>query len=269
LPGRAVNTVILIPARFASTRYPGKPLVELKGASGISKPLIHRTVEAARRVSGVSGVFVVTDDERIAGACRSAEVGVLMTSSECRNGTERCAEALAQLHDPDLVINFQGDALLTPAYFVEALVERMTSGDAEVATPAMRLSSSQVRALQAEEAAGRVGGTTVVTDAAGRALYFSKRLIPHLPERALESEMSPVRLHVGVYAYRPAALAAYVETPPAELEELEGLEQLRFLVAGIPVAVVDVEPPGFALRELNNPEDVGPIEEALARAGLE
>jgi 3-deoxy-manno-octulosonate cytidylyltransferase (CMP-KDO synthetase) len=264
-----VNSVVLIPARYASTRYPGKPLVGLKGAGGMSKPLIHRSVEAARRVSGVSGVYVATDDERIADACRGAQVGVLMTSPECRNGTERCAEALAQLHDPELVINFQGDALLTPAYFVEALIERMNAGDVDVATPAMQLRSSEVRALQQEEAAGRVGGTTVVTDRDGRALYFSKRLIPHLPQRALAGEMAPVRLHVGVYAYRPAALAAYVATPPAELEELEGLEQLRFLVAGMSVAVVDVEPPEFALRELNNPEDVGPIEEALARAGLE
>jgi 3-deoxy-manno-octulosonate cytidylyltransferase (CMP-KDO synthetase) len=269
LPRGAVNAVILIPARYASTRYPGKPLAGLKGASGLSKPLIHRTVEAARRVRGVSGVYVVTDDERIADSCRPAQVGVLMTSPDCRNGTERCAEALSQLHHPDLVINFQGDALLTPAYFVEALIERMSGGDVGVATPAMRLRSSEVRALQAEEAAGRIGGTTVVTDSAGRALYFSKRLIPHLPAKALAGEMSPVRLHVGVYAYRPSALRAYAELPPAELEELEGLEQLRFLAAGIPVAFIDVEPPAFALRELNNPEDVGPIEEALARAGLE
>ena len=264
-----MNTVILIPARYASTRYPGKPLVGLKGATDISKPLIQRSVEAARRVSGVSGVYVVTDDDRIADACRVAQVGVLMTSPECRNGTERCAEALAQLHDPDLVINFQGDALLTPPYFVEALIERMKGGGADVATPAMRLRSSEVRALQQEEAAGRVGGTTVVTDNLGQALYFSKRLIPYAPERSLAGAMSPMRLHVGVYAYRPAALAAYAATPPTELEELEGLEQLRFLVAGIPIAVVDVEPPEFALRELNNPEDVAPIEEALARAGLE
>jgi 3-deoxy-manno-octulosonate cytidylyltransferase (CMP-KDO synthetase) len=264
-----VNTVILIPARYASSRYPGKPLVELKGATGVAKSLIHRSVEAARRVAEVSGVFVVTDDERIADGCSSAKVGVIMTSPKCRNGTERCAEALAELHEPDLVINFQGDALLTPAHFVEALIERMRRDDVDVATPAMRLRSAEVRALSEEEAAGRVGGTTVVTDNGGRALYFSKRLIPHLPERALAGEMSPVRLHVGVYAYRPLALAAYAETPPSELEELEGLEQLRFLAAGIPVAVVDVEPPPFALRELNNPEDVGPIEEALARAGLE
>jgi len=199
-----------------------------------------------------------------------ARVGVLMTSSDCRNGTERCAEALAQLHGPELVINFQGDALLTPPGFVEALIERMESdSEAQVATPAIRLRSDEVRALQAEESAGRVGGTTVVADNEGRALYFSKRLIPHLPSSALAAEMSPVRLHVGVYAYRPQALARYVSTPVSELETLEGLEQLRFLAAGIPVAVVEVEPPPFALRELNNPEDVAPIEEALAAAGLE
>ena len=265
-----MNAVILIPARYASSRYPGKPLVPLKGAAGVAKPLIERSVEAARRVKGVSGVFVTTDDERIAEACRDALVGVIMTSPECRNGTERCAEALAQLHGPDLVINFQGDALLTPSTFVEALIERMErDSDALVATPALRLRSDEVRALQAEEAAGRVGGTTVVTDAKGRALYFSKRLIPHLPAGALDGEMSPIRLHVGVYAYRPQALELYAATPPSELEQLEGLEQLRFLDAGMSIAVVDVETPPFALRELNNPEDVAPIEQALAAAGIE
>jgi 3-deoxy-manno-octulosonate cytidylyltransferase (CMP-KDO synthetase) len=265
-----MNTIIMIPARHASTRYPGKPLVGLKGSTGISKPLIQRSVEAARRVRGVSGVFVVTDDERIAEACAPAKVGVIMTSPECRNGTERCAEALAQLHEPDLIINFQGDALLTPPGFVEVLIARMEDdGAALVATPAMPMRSSEVRALQAEEAAGRVGGTTVVTNDLGHALYFSKRLIPYLPATALNEEMSPVRLHVGIYAYRPEALERYVATPVSELEELEGLEQLRFLASGVSVAVVDVESPPYALRELNNPEDVAPIEQALAEAGLE
>ena len=265
-----MNTVILIPARYQSSRYPGKPLVGLKGAGGAAKPLIQRSVEAARRVAGVSGVFVTTDDERIADACAGFGVGVIMTSPACRNGTERCAEALAQLHGPELVINFQGDALLTPAGFVEALIARMESDrDAMVATPAMRLRSEEVRALQTEEAAGRVGGTSVVTDAQGHALYFSKRLIPHLPAGALDQAMSPVRLHVGIYAYRPQPLDLYVATPPSELEQLEGLEQLRFLDAGVPIAVVEVETPPFALRELNNPEDVAPIEQALAEAGLE
>ena len=265
-----MNTVILIPARFASSRFPGKPLVELKGARGTAKPLIQRSVEAARRVPGVSGVYVTTDDERIADACTAFGVGVIMTSPECRNGTERCAEAVGSLHDCDLVINFQGDALLTPPGFVEALIARMREdSDALVATPAMRLRSEEVRALQAEEAAGRVGGTSVVTDAQGYALYFSKRLIPHLPNGALDNRMSPVRLHVGVYAYRPEALERYAATPVSELEMLEGLEQIRFLVARVPMAVVDVQTPPFALRELNNPEDVEPIEQALIDSGLE
>lgn len=265
-----MNTVILIPARYASSRYPGKPLVGLRGVSGVSKPLIQRSVEAARRVGGVSGVFVVTDDERIAEACVPAKVGVIMTSPECRNGTERCAEALSQLHEPDLVINLQGDALLTPARFVEALIERMEQDrDALVATPAIRLRPEELAALRKEEAAGRVGGTSVVTDRNGHALYFSKRLIPYLPESAAEAELTPAKLHVGVYAYRPSALELYRDTPVSELETLEGLEQLRFLDARVPVAVVEVEPPPFALRELNNPADVAPIEEALAAAGLE
>jgi 3-deoxy-manno-octulosonate cytidylyltransferase (CMP-KDO synthetase) len=265
-----MNVVILIPARYASSRYPGKPLVGLRGAGGTAKPLIQRSVEAARRVRGISGVFVVTDDERIADGCAPARVGVIMTSPDCRNGTERCAEALPQLHEPDLVINFQGDALLTPPSFVEALIARIEHDpEVKVATPAMRLRSDEVRALQREEAAGRVGGTTVVTDKLGRALYFSKRLIPHLPPAARDGELSPVRLHVGVYAYRPEALELYATTPVSELERLEGLEQLRFLAAGVPISVVEVETPSFALRELNNPEDVAPIEEALAAAGLE
>lgn len=265
-----MNAVILIPARYASMRYPGKPLVELKGCQGTPKSLIQRSVEAARRAPGVSGVFVTTDDERIADACAAFGVGVIMTSADCRNGTERCAEALSQLHDPDLVINFQGDALLTPPGFVTALMDHMAATPAaSVATPAMRQRATEVRALQAEEAQGRVGGTSVVTANDGRALYFSKKLIPYLPKGALDGELSPVRLHIGIYAYRPSALQTYVSTPISELEQLEGLEQLRFLAAGIPVDVVDVETPPFILRELNNPEDVEPIEAALAAAGLE
>jgi 3-deoxy-manno-octulosonate cytidylyltransferase (CMP-KDO synthetase) len=269
LPGGAVKAAALIPARYASSRYPGKPLAELKGARGTAKPLIRRTWEAANRVRGLDSVHVVTDDERIAEAASAFGAEVIMTSPDCRNGTERCAAAVAQLDSPDVVVNIQGDALLTPPDFIEVLLKRMEAPDVEVATPAMRLRSSEARALQHEEAQGRVGGTSVVTDGAGRALYFSKRLIPYVPGGALDGEMSPLRLHVGVYAYTPQALQLYMQTPPTELEQLEGLEQLRFLVAGIPVEVVDVEPPPFALRELNNPEDIAPIEEALALAGIE
>lgn len=265
-----MKVAILIPARFASSRYPGKPLVELRGVGGVAKPLIQRSFEAASWVSGVDSIHVVTDDERIATAAKAFGASVIMTSSECRNGTERCAEAMSELGAVDVVVNLQGDALLTPPTFVEALIERMrTDAEAMVATPALRLRPEEVWALKAEETQGRIGGTSVVTNGQGHALYFSKRLIPHLPPGSLEGELSPVRLHVGVYAYRPEALERYVATPVSELETLEGLEQLRFLDAGISVAVVEVETPPFALRELNNPEDVAPIEEVLAWARLE
>jgi 3-deoxy-manno-octulosonate cytidylyltransferase (CMP-KDO synthetase) len=172
-----MKVAILIPVRFQSSRYPGKPLVELRGADGTAKPLIRRSYEAAKRVAGAHSVHVVTDDERIAAAARTFDAPVIMTSPECRNGTERCAEALGQLDAPDLVVNLQGDALLTPPAFVEALIDRMDSDrDALVATPAMRLRNDEVRSLQAEEAAGRVGGTTVVTDAQAQALYFFVRV---------------------------------------------------------------------------------------------
>ena len=265
-----MRIAILLPARFASSRYPGKPLVDLRGATGVAKPLVQRSYEAARRVGVAGDVCVVTDDDRIAAACSAFGARVIMTSSECRNGTERCAEALAQLGDVDLVVNLQGDALLTPPHFVEALVDRMREDrETQVATPAIRLRSADVRILLDEEAEGRVGGTSVVADDRGRALYFSKRLIPHLPKGALDELLSPVRLHVGVYAYRREVLELYARTPPAELELLEGLEQLRFLAAGVPIDVVEVDPPPFGLRELNNPEDRDPIEQALAEAGLE
>ena len=266
-----MKTVILIPARYASTRYPGKPLVDLKGAGGTAKPLIQRSYEAAMRVPGITAVHVITDDDRIAEAIRGFGGSALMTSEACRNGTERCAKALDQLDsDVDAVVNFQGDALLTPPGFVTALVDQLASSpDSLVATPAMRQRSDEVRKLQSEEAAGRVGGTSVVIDHDNRALYFSKKLIPYLPVGSLDHELSPLRLHIGVYAYRPAALATYVSTPPTELENLEGLEQLRFLVAGVPIDVVDVATPAFTLRELNNPDDVSPIEDSLSMAGLE
>lgn len=265
-----MNVAIVIPARLRSTRFPGKPLAGLKGANGLEKPLIQRSFEAARKVAGVSGVFIATDDGVIADACRDFGADVIMTSADCRNGTERCAEALASLPHQDLVVNFQGDALLTPAHLVEALIERMRADDELlVATPAVRLSADELAALMAEEAAGRVGGTTVVTDREGRALYFSKRLLPYVPPSSIGPGLTPVRQHVGVYAYRPEALRSYAELPVSELEELEGLEQLRFLTGGTPVTVVDVPRPPFQLRELNNPEDVPEIEAALAEAGIE
>jgi len=168
-----------------------------------------------------------------------------------------------------VVVNWQGDAPLTPAFMIEELVAALAADpEAAMATAAVRCSPHVYAHLVADAAAGRVGGTTVVTDRRGRALYFSKRLLPHVPEAALARAHEATLLHLGLYAYRADALAAYAALEPTPLEELEGLEQLRFIEAGLPVRVVAFDPPGWSPIELNNPEDVPVIEAILKERGI-
>lgn len=260
---------IIIPARHDSSRYPGKPLALLRGADGAAKSLIRRSWEAARAVPGAAGVWIATDDARIADAARGFGGEVVMTSSDCRNGTERCAEAAERLGaNLDILVNFQGDAPLTPAHVVTGLVVALAADPgAAMATAALRCSPGTYAHLAGDAAAARVGGTTVVANGRGHALYFSKRLIPFIPpgtERAHEA----LRLHLGVYAYRPEALAWYMATPPSPLELLEGLEQLRFLEGTAPVRVVGFDSVRWDCIELNNPEDVPAIEAVLRARGI-
>lgn len=256
---------ILIPARYASKRYPGKPLVPLTGPDGVAKSLIQRTWEAACAVRGATRVAVATDDDRIADAARAFGAEVVMTSPDCRNGTERCAEALAGLDpEPGIVVNLQGDAPLTPPAFVEALVDGLAKDPgADVATPVLRCDGAALAAFRAERAAGRVGGTTAVFAADRSGLYFSKEVIPYDSVEYPANAPTPVYHHVGVYAYRPAALRAYAASEQGVLEDREGLEQLRFLEQGRRVLCVEVEAAGRAFWELNNPEDVDRIEAIL------
>jgi 3-deoxy-manno-octulosonate cytidylyltransferase (CMP-KDO synthetase) len=225
---------------------------------------VQRSWECASAIEGCTGVWVATDDERIAAEVERFGGRVIMTSPDCRNGTERCADALGKLDsDAEFIVNLQGDAPLTPVNLVPALVDRLVSDPGAVmATPAIRCSATMLAHLQADEAAGRVGGTTVVFDREGRALYFSKRILPYLPDRA-EAAPAPVFVHLGLYAYRRSALKAYADAIPSSLEELEGLEQLRFLDLGLSVAVVASEPQGWDPVELNNPSDVPIIERLL------
>jgi 3-deoxy-manno-octulosonate cytidylyltransferase (CMP-KDO synthetase) len=260
-----VSVLIAIPARYASTRYPGKPLVELRGPDGVAKTLIRRSWEAAMAVRGVDRVVVATDDARIRDHALGFGAEVVMTSEAWRNGTERCAEVLDKLPGFDIVVNLQGDAPLTPAWFVEDLIEGLSAAPlAEVATPVLRADGRALNGFLADRRAGRVGGTTAVFGAGGRALYFSKEVIPFTSRPYAEDEPTPVFHHVGVYAFRPDALRAYPGWPPGPLETLEGLEQLRFLENGRQVLCVEVQARGRQFWELNNPEDVPRIEAMLA-----
>lgn len=265
------DVAVIIPARYRSSRFPAKPLAPLIGATGTSKPLIRRSWECARTIAAAGSIWVATDDPRIADAVEAFGGQVAMTAEGCANGTERCADAIARLGiEPDIVVNLQGDAPLTPAHVVTPLIDALAaSPDVAMMTPAVRCAQSTYAHLVEDQREGRVGGTTVVFGRDHQALYFSKRVIPHLPPDAAVRDFPPVHLHLGVYAYRPEALRRYVALGVSELERLEGLEQLRFLDGGMAVAVVPFDPIGWDAIELNNPTDVAPIEAILKARGIE
>lgn len=259
-----MSVLLVIPARYASSRYPGKPLVVLRGPDG-EKTLIQRSWAAALAVAGVDRVVVATEDDRIAAHAQGFGAEVVMTSPAARNGTERCAEVAQALPGFDLVVNLQGDAPLTPPWFIEALIAGLAADPlAEMATPVLRCDGRALNGLLADRRAGRVGGTTAVFDGRGHALYFSKEVIPFTAPPHDPAAPTPVFHHVGVYAYRPAVLAGYASWPTGPLEALEGLEQLRFLENGRRVLCVEVEARGRRFWELNNPGDVALIEAILA-----
>lgn len=261
-----MNTLIAIPARYASTRYPGKPLVTLRGPDG-EKSLIRRSWEAAQQVKGADRVVVATDDQRIAEHAAGFGAEVVMTSSDAQNGTERCAEVAQLLPGYEIIVNLQGDAPLTPPWFVDDLITGLRAApEAMIATPVLRCDGAALSGLLADRRAGRVGGTTAVFGAGGRGLYFSKEVIPYTGKDYAPEAETPVFHHVGVYAYRPAALQAYTGWPVGPLETLEGLEQLRFLEQGHHLLCVEVQARGRRFWELNNPSDVSVIETILANS---
>jgi 3-deoxy-manno-octulosonate cytidylyltransferase (CMP-KDO synthetase) len=265
-----LRTAILIPARYQSKRYPGKPLAELTGAHGTPKTLIRRSWERAREVAGVDHVVVATDDARIAEHCQGFGAEVAMTPSDCANGTERCAAAAAQLDPaPEVVVNFQGDALLTPAHVIETLVRAMReTPSVSVATPVVRCDATMLNAFAETRRQGRIGETSAVFDRRGRALYFSKEILPTRRDDVADLH-TPVFQHMGIYAYRTDALTRYADWPVGRLEAHEGLEQLRFLENGHGVQCCEVDLRGQPVHELNNPDDKPRIEAVLRDLGLD
>ncbi|PRZ49484.1 3-deoxy-manno-octulosonate cytidylyltransferase [Tritonibacter scottomollicae] len=265
-----MSVLIVIPARYASSRFPGKPLAELTGASGQTRTLIERSWRAAMEVQGVDRVVVATDDDRIRTVSEGFGAEVVMTSADCANGTERCAEAHAALGGGyEIVVNLQGDAPLTPPWFIEDLISGLKDATGMgLATPVLRCDGSTLNSLLEDRRSGRVGGTTAVFSGDHSALYFSKEVIPFCAETYQDADETPVFHHVGVYAYRPDALKAYPQWKVGPLETLEGLEQLRFLENGRKILCVEVEARGREFWELNNPQDMPKIEHMMRKMGL-
>jgi 3-deoxy-manno-octulosonate cytidylyltransferase (CMP-KDO synthetase) len=243
-----MNGVIVIPARYGSTRFPGKPLVEIAGVS-----LIRRVYERAIASTRAATVYVATDDARIAEHVEAFGGRVVSPAGDYQSGTDRIAAAMRDIESReqttfDQVVNVQGDEPLIDIGNVDRLIDALQRDTTlEIATLAAPIATD-------EEFASR-DVVKVVTDLAGNALYFSRSPIP-FANREL------ARRHIGVYAYQRAALDAFVAHAPSLLERAESLEQLRALQNGFTIRVIETTAPHYGV---DRPEDVATVERELAK----
>ncbi|GMN44834.1 hypothetical protein TIFTF001_014025 [Ficus carica] len=242
----------IIPARFASSRFEGKPLVQILG-----KPMIQRTWERAKLATTLDHVVVATDDEQIAECCRGFGADVIMTSVSCRNGTERCNEALQKLEKKyDIVVNIQGDEPLLEPEIIDGIVKALQEAPDAVF-------STAVTSLKAEDAfdPNRV---KCVVDNRGYAIYFSRGLIPFNKSGKVNPRF-PYLLHLGIQSYDSKFLKTYPELEPTPLQLEEDLEQLKVLENGYKMKVIKVD---HEAHGVDIPEDVEKIESLMREKNL-
>lgn len=246
--GYRSRVIGIIPARFASSRFPGKPLVEILG-----KPMIQRTWERAKMASTLDHVVIATDDDTIAKLCREFGADVVMTSETCRNGTERCNEALDKLgKDYDVVVNIQGDEPLIEPEIIDGIVKALqVSPDA--------VFSTAVTSLKPEDGTDP-NRVKCIVDNNGYAIYFSRGLIPYNKSGKVNPKF-PYLLHLGIQSYDAKFLKIYGELAATPLQLEEDLEQLKVLENGYKMKVIKVD---HDAHGVDTPEDVEKIE-ALMR----
>lgn len=238
----------LIPARYQSHRFPGKPLADILG-----RPMFYWVYERAARCSLLQNVWLATDDERIFTAARKLAVPVVMTDPSHPSGSDRIMEAASKLgfEEDSVIVNIQGDEPALDENMPRLLVEPFCDPAIEVTTLA--------RVIDAVEAINP-DRVKVVRSQNGRALYFSRSKIPHIRDES-QKDINYL-LHIGLYAYRLTALRTFTSLPPSPLEQIEKLEQLRLLEAGIPIHVVLTDYAGFGV---DRPEDLDLIIDQLQK----
>ena len=239
---------VLIPARYGSSRFPGKPLAELAG-----KPLIQHVYEAVKGHSQISDIQVVTDDTRIMQAVEGFGGRACLIESPCRTGTDRIAKAASQF-DCDVIVNLQGDEIPMHPELLSDLIEPFVTSNAQMGT--------LKRPLKSRERANHPSVVKVVTNQAGEALYFSRAPIPcERDDHPLTS--TPIfYMHLGIYIFRRETLLRLAELPTGILEEVEKLEQLRALEHGIPIQVWETTHPSLRIDQV---EDLHEANEILSK----
>lgn len=256
------RTLIVIPARYHSQRFPGKPLTLLAGKSMLS--WVYNSAQQAALSLNANGttetqVVIATEDQRIIEHAGWLGAEAILTPDTCLCGTDRALAAATQYSTaPDYVINFQGDSPLTPASLLVNLITHLVQNPHwQVATPVMPLSWNALDQLRTQKKHTPFSGTTAIIQADGQALWFSKNIIPALrnEEKLRHQALSPVLGHVGLYAYRYETLHRFVNLPEGHYEKLEGLEQLRLLENGIPIHTIQVDPHLPPMLGVDTPED--------------
>lgn len=257
------KALIVIPARMASTRYPGKPKALIAG-----KTMIERVWRIAKAVPSADRVIIATDDDGLKSFCEGFGAEVAMTSPDCLTGTDRVAEVAAKLPEYDVVFNLQGDAVLTPPHVIEALLKTMKEEpEAPMATPIVHLKGETLEAFLEKKRTGSTTGTTVVFDLKGYAMYFSKLVIPNVRDKKDFDGEPPIYRHIGLYAYRPDVLATFASLPEGRFERAERLEYLRLLENGIRIRCVEVDMQGRTMASVDNFEDIAVVEDLIAKEG--
>lgn len=259
-----MKNIIIIPARYHSTRLPGKPMVMING-----KSMLQRVWMLAKAAHNIDEIFIATDDQRIQDHAQNFGANVIMTDPSYLTGTDRVYAAATQLSQtPEIIINFQGDAVLTPPWIIQNLIDGMIQDkNAEMATLASQLTWDKYDELVKSKASSKSSGTTVTFDKNGYALYFSKSVIPFVRNRDENLQLSPVFKHIGMYGYRFDTLKKFVSLPQTPLEKIESLEQLRMLENGINIKVVLADTKGKTMWGVDSPEDVKKVEEIISREG--
>ncbi len=254
-----MRIAIAIPARYGSTRFPGKPLAKIGGQSMLS-----RVIDVARAVAAQNNaidIFVTTEDQRIAD--HAAEIGIAcVMTGDCATGSDRVLAALKQRGDlPDFVLNLQGDAPFTPPAVIRAIIDTFKENpNAEVVTPVHALRWDDLDRLREAKKTTPFSGTTAIIDNNDRALWFSKTIIPAMrkeEELREASNTSPVYQHIGLYGFRTDILERFCALPMGLYENIEGLEQLRMLENGIKITAVKVEIDAGQIQSgIDTPEDL-------------
>lgn len=254
-----MKTLIVIPARYASTRLPAKPLIKIAG-----KEMILRVYEIAQKALGDlkdSAAVVATDHESIFNFCQENGVKVVMTSEACRTGTDRVSEAVQQMEErPEFIVNLQGDNPTCPPWFVRQVVEEYYKDpEVQVVTPCVNLTWDELDKMREAKKKNPFSGTFVVKDKHENAYWFSKNIIPGIQKEETwrkETKTSPCFRHVGLYGYRYDVLQKFLTLPEGHYEKLERLEQLRFLENGFKVRMVTVDYKGRpAMNGVDSPDD--------------